>query len=337
MKCLRHLVLAFLICAAPTFAGEIRVCSWNICQFGYNRTSAPPTDVDALAGILSEVQPDLVLIQEVRNNDDGHDAVGALCAAMNELLPDDAEQYVFDTAGGGGHAGRSSPERLGFIWRPPVEHVGDFEEYPPLDNADRAWWFMRRPVIGRFTVGDFSLSVMNLHLDTEMSETTIGHDRTPGRVMEYIGLRKWLLQEGDGHRLIAGDFNRHLGGTAAETMWAELMGRADMRAYWRFPLLEAMGGDLLTTRSDREEHSTTITQGSDDVYDQFMVGAALWSAVEIAWEDGIDWGTDRTADLGVLDFDNRDPWRLMHYQQLKYTISDHRPIWIDLRTDLDDT
>ncbi len=74
-----------------------------------------------------------------------------------------------------------------------------------------------------------------------------------------------------------------------------------MRAYWRFPLLEAMGGDLTANRSDREEHRTTITDNSDRVYDQFMVSAALWPAVELAWDDGIDWGTDGTTDLGDDD------------------------------------
>lgn len=322
------LLSLFLSHPIPAEANKdfIKVATFNIAELGEG--SHPDTrDELAIAGMLVNLDLDLIAIQEVGTKDTGENQVQLITSHMNGLLGPDTPRYncitsFFDTG----------DERYAFIWRSPVvmtsglKMMDDTSEY-------KGSVFVRAPVYCSFKAGDFDFVFMNVHLYTRIKKTN-----TKGRKWEYRELVNWLKYQVQNNPekdyLIVGDMNRYLDSQAYPKTgaWSKLT-YPNFKNDFRLVLHEALPGDDYDLKhAPTDEWSTTIAQRRS-MYDQILISTG--AKKEFGLVQG-DLDARFGENVGIEDFDNEEQYSGMGFYQVKYTISDHRPVWAKFKINLGD-
>ena len=85
---------------------------------------------------------------------------------------------------------------------------------------------------------------------------------------------------------------------------------------------------MKVSKASTDEFSTTVAK-SKNMYDQFIITKG------VDHEFGAE-SADRS-DVGIIAFDMEEPYKsITDHNEVKYRVSDHRPIWIRLRIDGND-
>jgi len=281
---------------------HVLIATWNIANLGVH--DRRPSDLEVIAGILSWFE--IIALQEVADNLNDLEGVVA-------LLPEYFSVIFNDRAG--------NDERSAFIYDtrrvslgPKVGEVVIVESdrrYIRLQGINRRFiGFNRNPYIVSFEVQGTRLVLANCHLlygsQSNAEERQASMEK---RQLEAYAIARWCdLRRNDSHRwtdniIALGDFNLP-DCEPGDPIYDALRSRG-----LRFP-----------AHTTRLPH-TNVSNSSD--YDQMLVVPGLYR---------------RITEMGVFDFDGiifnniydrRTPgyWRTC----TKYYISDHRPLWMQLR------
>lgn len=277
---------------------RLLLVTWNLANLGLQ--SRTEDDHALIAEILGWF--DLCAIQEVNDN----------LAGLRGVLSELPKKYraVFSDAGG-------NDERLAFVYDATKLSVGqEIGEVAPAPSEHRHIrlpgvtrqfrGFDRNPYLATFTTGQFTLSLVNVHL-------FFGSDSTTSK-------------------------NRRRLETYAVARWADLRRRSshavtkDVIALGDFNLPKAVPGDAvyeaLTARGLHvPSHSTQVASSiaTDSHYDQvaFFPGETSQEFIK----------------SGVFDFDGAvfaDLWQTRPGSDfeayVRYHLSDHRPLWAQFLT-----
>jgi endonuclease/exonuclease/phosphatase family metal-dependent hydrolase len=312
--------------------GRLLLATWNIANLGVQKRR--DKDYRLMAEIIGWF--DLVSLQEV--NDDL-----AGLRAIQKHLPT-SYRVLFNDAGG-------NDERFAFVYDSakvrPREEVGELTvpatDLPSVRLADIAARFVgfdRNPMLASFRVGDLELTLAGVHL-------YFGKDRAGGLPDDEgaAASRSRTARaraKGAKEPPPAAGMDRRILEAYAIARWADTRHR-DRKAYT--PNVVALGDfnlpvrapgdrvyDALTRRGlQLPEHSTHVggSNLNDDAHFDQM--ALFPGPVQDAIEQ-----------VGIFDFDGavfRDLWRSGTDAQakrfrayVKYYLSDHRPLWMALKT-----
>ena len=317
---------------------RLLLASWNIANLGVQDRSEGACKV--IAHVLSRF--DLVAVQEI--NDDYRKFLKIV-----RLMGDEFDFVLSDTAG--------NDERLGYVYRVAKVTPGNLwgeialrpREYPKRDvvvhyranRQDRVQTFRRfkytpfdrNPFIGSFKAGEIDMVLANVHLyfgAFQKSSNLVNRKKYARRVLEIYALAKWAKDRSVGGNawdkdiILIGDMNvPNMDDNKAtlkaleEFSWksAEFFDRSDRAAT---SSLSRIGGSNL---------------GNDKTYDQIAFApTALKNSV---------------VSYGVFDFDQAvfaGKWESLSSvltkgkavskfnSYLRRYISDHRPVWVELRT-----
>ena len=305
-------------------AGEefIRIASFNIAEFGEG--DHPTTrDLSTISKMLVDNDLDLIAIQEVGVAEQALRQVMRLKDAMNNR--------------------RSAAQPKYFAWVSPLS--GD-ERYAviyrfPVVKGDEIWWldddkvpgnpraggtiYFRVPVAIPFSARNFDFVLVNMHLTWGNLER---------RSREMAALRKFLADDNDPEKdwIAVGDMNRYgkYSKSTADKGFDQLLSGSWKNVY-RFPLLEAITepDDMQVFRASVDGMSTTVAQ-SKNVYDQIIITQGAFR----------EFGTTEPklgTHVGIIAFDTQAPFNaISDHNEVKYRVSDHRPIWARFRIDLED-
>jgi endonuclease/exonuclease/phosphatase family metal-dependent hydrolase len=278
---------------------HLLVATWNIANLGLQKRR--DQDHALLAEIISWF--DIVAIQETRENFGGLEDI-------QRKLPPSYKMLMSDVAG--------NNERMAFLYSSlklnQLEEVGEIA-YPPsqyknvkLPGVNLAFeGFDRSPYLAAFGTGETSFTLVNVHLFFG-DESSVSMER---RALETFAVAKWC----DLRKKSKLSFTR------------ELMALGD------FNMPKAEPGDpiykaLTSLGLELPDHSTQISSSisSDSNYDQI---AFLPQTTQDLF----------TGLKGVFDYDAvifPDLWGDGHNKAnfkayLRYYISDHRPMWVQLK------
>ncbi len=296
---------------------EVIVASFNIANFGDADEYKRP--LISLVNIIDEMDPDMLLIQEVEPNDLGKNQVKRLTELLNVSAnfykkKEYRWRYVKESSGG--------DETVAFIYRDPFELMEDGIELLPHDvdpdrNGKRT--FQRTPVLAKFKIANEEVSIVNAHLYTKITGNS-----SEGRGAEFDALANWAKEMGTSNYLILGDLNRFLNG---KSIWNKLMFE-DHKDTYRFPLMEGIKNDVQSFDPFRDEapedkYSTT-TSKKLSIYDQILVSKSLYDELGSNIKFGMN--------TGVVAFDNDKDyeWFISDWSKATRLMSDHRPIWVKL-------
>lgn len=283
---------------------HLLVCSWNVANFGAQ--DREDRHLELIAEIVSWF--DVLVLQELR--DDYADLERLL-----QLLPKSFRYIMSDVAG--------NTERMAYLYRSRkvdlLELIGEVA-VPPADHRHiklpgitrKFVGFDRNPYVAAFGSGRSSFMFANAHLYFGNTSTKAKEKASlERRALEAYALARWadLRRESD------------------SVFTREIIALGDMNIPKRDksdPIMKA-----LTARGLRvPDHSTKVSASiaSDFEYDQVAVFPGATS--------------DRiTAGLGVFDFDKVIYPALYQTRKrsfkgyLKYYISDHRPLWFEMKLD----
>ena len=321
-------------------ANRLLLASWNIANLGAQ--DRPRRALNIISHMLRRF--DLIAVQEV--NDNFRDFV----SIMN-LLSDEFNYVLSDTAG--------NDERLAFVYRPrkiSLEHLfGEIalrpREYPRRNvrvhfrqaRRDRFRTlknfrfvpFDRNPFIGSFLTGEVNFVLANVHLYfgafQRQANTTKKQKKYARRVLEIFALAKWAKDRTEGGNAVDRDIVL-LGDMNIPNMDHNEATIAALREFgWRS--VDFVDGRHIGTRPEDLSHIGGTNLGNDKTYDQVAFAPRSLG--------------NRVVSNGVFDFDNAifaRKWReisgeLTHgravglfNRYVKFHISDHRPIWVEIRT-----
>ncbi|HUU83009.1 MAG TPA: endonuclease/exonuclease/phosphatase family protein [Phycisphaerae bacterium] len=317
-------VLALCVLCVPfeaSCAEYIRVCSFNIAEFGEGDHHLT-RDLPFIAKMLYEADLDLIALQEVGVRPQGESQVAELRKELNKLVPAGEAKYFYVVTP------QSGDERCAVIYRfPVVQDEGiwwldnDKVSGSPEQGGER---YFRVPVGLMFHAGEFDFVLFIVHL-------TWG--KLDRRLSEIADLREELRYPDDEKDwIVLGDMNRYgRYSKSSAKAFDQLLQDSDWNGFYRFPLLEAVTDpdDMKVYRAEKDEYSTTIAE-SKNLYDQFILTAGLETEFE---PDDPKFGED----VGIIAFDMQEPYASMSDDNaVKYSVSDHRPVWIRLRYDVGD-
>ena len=305
-------------------ATYIRVGTFNIANFG--ATNEYERSLINLVNIIVKMNADLIAVQEVQPNELGYEQVVRLTALLNKaavfygtnpyenIIPED-------------HTG---DEQTAFLWRAPVSLESEVTllEHDSDPDGDEIPTFQRVPHVALFQAGNYDFYVVNCHLYTKLTGVS-----SEGRGAEYDALVAWLqdlANEQEKDAIVLGDFNRFLYGKGD---WDRLM-ITNHSNFFRFPLLEAIKNaistfDPMKHDAPSDTYSTT-TSKSKRIYDQILISQGSYSE----FTSSPQWDSD----IGIVVFDNDSAfeWFIDSWQNAIKMLSYHRPVWIRIRTDLQD-
>ena len=322
-------IAPFAASASGPDDGEIRLATFNIANFG--ATSEYKRSLIALTNILLKTNADLVCLQEIQPNSKGKDQVRRLKELLNEAADFyNTKPYKYKVS-----QLDQGDELTAFLWRRPVVLDSNIESFPHDTDHDNDGKrsFQRVPQMAAFHAGEFDFVVVNCHLYTKPYGNS-----SEGRIVENGMLANWLKSVaansgGEQDAIVLGDLNRHLG-NGGDTAWTKLMVN-NHQQFFRFPLLEAIKNDhsgfnpLAHRYAPTDEYSTTASK-SKNIYDQIVISKGCYA--EYVSNPGFG------VDVGVVDFDNHESfeWFAHNYELTSDYLTDHRPVWIDLRFDVGD-
>lgn len=326
MNCVRLFLVSTLLFFLAEFAHaqeRIQIASFNIAEFGEG--NHPQTrDLDFIAKMLVGANLDLIAIQEVGVRQQAENQLDKLLAEMNQEQGSGEPRYFSYLTPVTGD------ERYAVIYRSPVVLDDgptwlDEDKDPGNPRAGGTTYF-RIPVAIPFHAGNFDFVVVITHL------TWGKPDR---RRAEFNALRRFLREEdpSEGDWIVLGDMNRYgkYSKSATNKAFDRLLVGNNWKARYRFPLLEAITDphDMKVFKASRDEHSTTVAK-SKNIYDQFIITAGAFREFETT-------GPVFGQHVGIIPFDMEPPFNtLIDHNAVKFSVSDHRPIWISFRTDLAD-
>ncbi|MBU1700037.1 MAG: hypothetical protein KJ970_03300 [Candidatus Eisenbacteria bacterium] len=314
-------IILVLVLPGWTFAAEyIRIASFNIAEFGEGNHPAT-RDLSAIAHMLVDNELDLIAVQEVGTIDVAEDQVAALTDTMNALTPVNEPDYFFVITP------QSGDERYAAIYRDPViydDEVWWLEEDRDSNNPKLGGKnFFRIPAALPFQAGDFDFVIVPVHL----AWGDLGR-----RKQEIKKLRDFLrgADQLEGDWIVLGDMNRYGKYKKTDKKAFDQLLEKDWQERYRFPLLEAITDphDMKVWIASQDEFSTTVAS-SRNIYDQFIITRGVFA--ELGTGDP-EFGVD----IGIVAFDMQPPYTTMSHNAIKYTVSDHRPIWIRFQIDLGD-
>jgi len=283
-------------------ANRVLIATWNIANLGQQQRREK--DYQLLAEIISWF--DIVAIQETKNNLAG-------LRGIQQQLPANWSVLMSDTGG--------NNERMAFLYNSSkvrqLENVGEIA-VPPKDvrfiklpGIDRKFpGFDRNPYLAAFSSGSLSFVLVNVHLYFGSSARA----DVERRALEAYATARWA------------DLRRN----KAESDASDIIALGD------FNLPKVEPGDLIYSALrrrglERPPHSTRIASSiaTDAEYDQVMFFPRTTKGAF-------------TGRVGVFDFDgaifkglwnrsDRTPAEFRQY--MRYYISDHRPLWAELKTD----
>jgi endonuclease/exonuclease/phosphatase family metal-dependent hydrolase len=309
-------------------AGHLLLASWNIANLGaQDRT---PNAIKLIAHILRRF--DLVAVQEV--NDEFRDF-----ERIVEKMGNDFDYIMTDTAG--------NSERLAYVYRTskvvatslfgelalrPREYPKrtvkvrwkDKNGNPKVDTFKslRFTPFDRNPFIGSFQAGDIRFVLANVHLyfgKFQNSRKKAERAKYARRVLEIFALSRWADRR----------FNK------ATSYDRDIVLLGDMNVPAMDPQ-ESTYKALVNFGWQPTEYVTKVggtNLGNDKTYDQMVFAPGGMRR--------------RITDNGVFDFDKaifKPLWRRLERQlpksraiglfnrHMKHHISDHRPLWVELKT-----
>lgn len=317
------LLLLLAVTSRTIDASEyIRIASFNIAEFGEG--DHPDTrDIDAIAKMLVEHDLDLIAIQEVGVVDQSTKQIFKLRKAMNDQLSASQTKYFARVTP------QSGDERCAVIYRFPVvkeDNVWwlDDDKIPGNPRAGGKNYF-RVPVAIPFSAGDFDFVLVIMHL-------TWGN--LARRTQEVAALTDFLRDDSDPEQdwIVVGDMNRYgkYAKSASNKAFDQLL-KNNWISHYRFPLLEAITDpdDMRVYRAATDAFSTTIAK-SKNIYDQVIITQGSFREFDTA-------SPAIGKDVGIIAFDMKPRFSsITDHNELKYRISDHRPIWIRFRIDLGD-
>ncbi len=320
--------------------GHLLVASWNIANLGPQ--DRPLRSLYVIAHILKRF--DLVAVQEL-NDDFGH---------FQTILKRLGPKYNFvmsDKAG--------NDERLAFIYR--VDKVeldkvwGEValtkREYPKRTvtvhyrqggedktqkfSNHRFIPFDRNPYIGSFISGRVEFIIANVHLYYGAAQNSTSEKnrlKYARRVLEIHALARWAHRVSTGEHawdrdiLLMGDMN------VPNTTHNEATIKALREFGWRS--LDYESNDNIGNQPAALSRIGGSNIGNDKTYDQMAVSPSRFS--------------NRITGSGVFDFDNvvfATKWNQIRAatthskaikefrKYLRFHLSDHRPLWLELKTD----
>jgi endonuclease/exonuclease/phosphatase family metal-dependent hydrolase len=282
-------------------ANRLRVATWNIANLGGQERREK--DYRLLAEIIGWF--DIVAIQETKNKLTG-------IRGIQEHLPDSWSVLFSDTGG--------NNERMAFLFDSAkvtqLEKIGEIA-VPPKDSRfiklpgiDREFpGFDRNPYLAAFSSGALTFVLVNVHLFFGSSSQA----DVERRALEAYATARWA------------DLRRKSPDSYA----------SDIIALGDFNLPKVEPGDLIykalhSRGLERPPHSTKIASSisTDAEYDQVMFFPRTKER-------------SFTGNVGVFDFDSavfRGLWDrgdctpAGFRSYVRYFLSDHRPLWAELRT-----
>lgn len=317
------ILIPFLAFTATSGIAEeyIKIASFNIAEFG--ESNHPDTrDLDYIADLLRSQDLDLIALQEVGTVENGEKQVTKLVKKMNEKL-NSGESHYFPFI-----SPKTGDERYAFIFRFPViledDHVWLDKFQDPTDPSEGGKKYYRIPYAVAFKANDFDFYIVNMHLSWGDLQK---------RTMELKALRKYLLKnnEGEDDWILLGDMNRYGKYAKSKKKAFDQLLKGNWKSYYRFPLLEAITepDDMKVYRAAEDKYSTTVAKGKN-IYDQIIITEGAFH--EFGIEDSV-----LGEDVGIVAFDMEPPFKDMSdHNEVKYRVSDHRPIWIRMRIDFPD-
>lgn len=279
----------------------LNIATWNIREFGKKPRS------DAAIHYIAEIigQFDLVSLVELREDLTDLDRV------LQILGPEWKVVYsgIVNDQGGNG-------ERLGFIYDrravtfngcaasaiPTRKKVGD--EYLIIDNF---WW--RLPYLASFRSGNFDFIVIAAHIrwDTESSRT-----KELSLLAEWVDAFRKREKALDKDLIVVGDFNIP---TRKSPLFKAITAKG-------LEIPKALLNDEFGSNLEKNKRYDQILQYPSEIYPESFAGVG-----------------------GILDFHIKDELitelfpkpKFRTMTKLKYTfeLSDHLPLWIQIKTDND--
>ncbi len=284
-----------------TTPGHVLLATWNVANLGQHVRR--DEDLRVIAEMLSWFE--LIAVQEVADNRRDFDRVVELMGVRFAPL-------FNDTAG--------NNERAAFIYDTRRVALGPQVGEVGIVESDRTWirlpgihrdfqGFNRNPFIASFRVESTDLLLANCHLifgksgsAAEIAESLELRQLEAYAIARWCDLRRLDQDRYTRHILAVGDFNLP-------------------RAEPGDPLYEALTRRGLRIPPHETRVPTNVSRDSD--YDQLAIVPHLQRHI---------------ADSGVFDFDAVlfgeiwDERRPAHWRTCtKYYVSDHRPVWMQLR------
>lgn len=323
------LVMLFAICVftATSYPTDyIRVGSFNIANFGASENGEYERSLVSLVNMILEMDADVIALQEIEPTELGMRQVERLTKLLNKTASY-YETSVYDYVIAEEHTG---DETVAYLWRNPVEleseiNLMEHEEDPDNDEVPT---FQRVPHYALFSAGNYDFYLVNCHLYTKLQSGS-----SKGRGDEFDAIVEWLKDlagETEKDAVVVGDFNRFLNGKSA---WQQLMIQGHSQ-WFRFPLLkgienEVSGFDPKTDEAPEDKYSTT-TSKKKSIYDQILISKGSYYEFTNSPQFGVDVG------IVAFDRDEQFKWATEKWHDAIKMLSDHRPIWIRLRTDKQD-
>jgi len=319
--------------------GRLLLASWNIANLGAQ--DRPDRALSVIAHILKRF--DLIAVQEVNDNFRNFRRIVS-------LMGDEFDFIISDTAG--------NDERLAFIYdthrvetdklwgevafperhfprRDVVAHYRqNGKEKSQKFKRFRFQPFDRNPFIGSFRSGTVGLVLANVHLyfgAFQNSGNEANRLKYARRVLEIFALAKWADRVSKGGNawdrdiILLGDMN------IPNMEQNESTIRALKEFGWQS--LDYVSNQTIGTDPTQLSHVGGTNLGNDKTYDQIAFAPTALN--------------QRISSYGVFDFDNaifRTKWDEIAAENgfgasvrafskyVKYYISDHRPLWVQLRT-----
>lgn len=277
----------------------MNIATWNIREFGKSERS------DAAIHYIAEIigQFDLVAVAELR------DKLGDLRRVMDILGPYWKvlySDYIADAPG--------NRERIGYVYDSrSVRATGLAAEVDPKRQKNKtsgkyieniSWW--RSPYMGSFRAGHFDFVLVTAHIQWGSSEKQ--------RAEELESLATWVYEKGkedgwdDKDIILMGDFNIP---SRDSDLYKAITKKFDGKG------LEAPAALM------QSDHGSNLEQKK--VYDQILHLP--------------QYTTCFTNKGGVLDFycgDHKPLFPKLSKQEFTFQLSDHLPLWIQLRVDTTD-
>lgn len=317
------LFLILLYSISLTFGQEyIRIASFNIADFG-EPVPSENRDLKAIANILVGNQLDLIALEEIGTQPEAENELKTLIREMNRSASGSSKYYKYYITP------LSGDERFAVLYRSPVIKSGDTEWLEPFKNPGKPQaggkHFLRIPPILDFKAGNFDFKLIIMHL-------TWGNLQR--RSVEYQFINQYLRTPKTGEQdwIFAGDMNRYGKVKKGETENDfDIFLLDGWKSFFRFPLLETVTepDDMSLLKAPKDEYATTIAENRM-MYDQFIISQGTYR--EFGSNDprfGIN--------AGIIAFDRMPPYnQIKDHNELKYLISDHRPVWVRFRIDLPD-
>ena len=250
------LVVALLLVAAP--ASAVKIMSWNVLN--YPGASGPSRD-DDLRAVISAVDPDIVVMQEIQNS------AGAATMKTN----------VFDVIGPGQWTqatftnGNDSDNALYFRTGEFVEvEFGEVNTFP----RETDWWRLRSATSAVTSTG---FVIYSTHLKASQGSDNVEQRRIAARAIRDDMILRWDAGQ---PVMVMGDFNLY---TSSEPAWGALTGNPIEPAQLYDPIDEAGSWNnnavfaAVHTQSTRSvtQSDGGATGGMDSRFDFILVDADL--------------------------------------------------------------